>query len=127
MTHHIGLRKLFVRRIPMILLTGLLLSACNLHTAQKAEEAIGYREARFEQISAMRDYRKCRDDAIELDTQARKEGSVARYLASARLLEKCEQQLGPNVAQIAQDERLRAYAISIQNYFKGGNISPLLN
>ena len=51
MTHQIGLRKLFVRRIPLILLTGLLLSACNLHTAQKAEEAIGYREARFEQMS----------------------------------------------------------------------------
>lgn len=106
-----------------ILALGFTLSACNLYTAQTTEEAIGYREARFAQISAMRDYRRCRDDATNLDAQARKQGSAARYLASARLLEKCEQQLGPNVDNIAKDERLRSYALSIQNYLKGGDIA----
>ena len=71
----------------------------------------------------MREYRKCRDDALELDTKARKESSTARYLASARLLEKCESELGAEAASAGEEERLRAYALSVQNYFKGGDIS----
>ena len=93
----------------------------------QAYEGIGYREARFAEISAMRSYRACRDQALELDTQARKEGTPSRYLASARLIDKCESELGPNASKVAQEERMRAYAVSVQNYFKGGNIVKARN
>lgn len=111
--------------LPATLLVGmgLLVTACNVHTGQSASEGIGFRETRFAQISAMRSYRQCRDDAVKLDTKAREDGSNSRYLASAKLFEKCEQQVGPDAVNVATEERLRAYAISILNYFRGGNIS----
>lgn len=107
------------------MLTALALSACvtNLGGNGGPTEGIGFRDARYVEIEAMRAYRQCRDDALMLDQQARQAGSAARYLASARLLETCESDLGPEVASLAQDERMRAYALSIQNYLKGGDIA----
>lgn len=70
----------------------------------------------------MRGWRQCRDDALELDTQARTTGNVGRYLASAQLLEKCESEIGPEATSVAEEERMRAYALSVQNYLKGGDV-----
>ena len=100
----------------------LALGACNLNTQTNAPEGIGFREARFQEISAMREYRQCRDDALELDTQARTTGNAGRYVASAKLLEKCETRLGPEAASLNVEERMRAYALSVQNYIKGGDV-----
>ncbi len=100
----------------------LLAAACNPVTTAQQGEGIGFRQARYAEISAMRTYRECRDDALALDGQARAEGSSARYLASARLLEKCEAEVGPEATGLALDERMRAYALGIQNHFKGGDV-----
>lgn len=97
------------------------LSACATDVSGPLE-GIGYRQARFEQISMMREYRACRDQGVELDRKARTSGANGTYLASARILEKCETGLGPDSAGIARDERMRAYALSVQNYFKGGDV-----
>lgn len=98
------------------------LAACVTNGATTAYEGIGFREARFNEISAMRDYRSCRDEAFALDEKARADGSRGRYLASAELLEKCESNLGAESRGLAVDERMRAYALSIQNYFKAGDM-----
>lgn len=96
-------------------------AACTTSGTQPFE-GIGFREARFEEVSAMRDYRKCRDQALELDRQARTSGSTGQYLTSAQILEKCEAELGPNGNGIAVEERMRAYALSVQNNIKGGDV-----
>ncbi|MBM3952984.1 MAG: hypothetical protein FJ311_16240 [Rhodospirillales bacterium] len=101
----------------------LTLSACSLYTGGAPQEGIGFREARFVEMSAAREWRKCRDEALELDRQARKDISPARYLASARLIEKCEAEAGPEAAKVAEDERMRAYALAVQNHLKGGDIA----
>ena len=100
----------------------LALGACNMNSQTNQAEGIGFREARFQEISAMREYRACRDEALELDSQARVSGSPGRHLASARLFEKCEADLGPAAAGVAVDERMRAYTLGILNYLKGGDI-----
>ena len=110
-----------------------LLGACNMQTtgfgpfgAQQSvaqQESAGFRQARFAEVSAMRAWRVCRDDAVELDSQARRSGIAARYLASAKLLEKCEADVGTNAAKVARDERFRAQALAVQNYMKGGDVS----
>ena len=115
------LRNNLLNRLAVITSLSILVSACMAQTNQ-AYEGIGYREARFTEISAMRDYRNCRDQALELDSQARKEGTPSRYLASARLIDTCESELGSTAKKIGEEERIRAYALSVQNYFKGGNI-----
>ena len=101
----------------------LLAAACNPMTTSLQKEGIGFRQARYAEISAMRSYRQCRDDALALDGQARAEGSSARYLAAARLFEKCEAEVGPEAASVGIDERMRAYALGIQDHFKGGDVA----
>lgn len=99
----------------------LLLSACQ--TTPGPAEGIGFREARFQEISAMERYRGCVDDATQLDADARAKGNPGGYIASARLIEKCEADLGPEAAHVAVEERMRAYALGIVNYTKGGDLA----
>lgn len=97
------------------------LSAC-VTQPPSFSEGIDFREARYNEISAMREYRQCRDHALELDREARTNHDPAKYLASARMIEKCESALGPDVAGVAEDERMRAYALTVQNHLKGGDV-----
>jgi len=110
----------FARKGALLGVSLFALSACVMNQQANPAEGIGFREARFNEINAMREYRSCRDEAIVLDERARATGSSAQYLASATLLEKCESNLGPDSANQATEERMRAYALSIQNYIKGG-------
>lgn len=80
-----------------------------------------YRQDRYQEIAALEEFRKCRDRALKLDRRARANGNRGRFLASAELLESCETELGPKAAKSAKAERMRAWALSIQNYIKGGN------
>jgi hypothetical protein len=114
-------RQSRIRLAGVALLAALTLGACT-STGGDPLDGIGYRESRFQDISMMRDYRTCRDEGISLDRKARESGATGTYLASARVLEKCEASLGPDASGIARDERMRGYALSIQNYFKGGDI-----
>lgn len=100
------------------------LGACTTsYMGGSAAEGIGFREARNAELASIQNYRACRDEAVTLSVQAREAASPARYLASAHVLEGCEADLGTAAAQIAQEERMRAYALGIQNYLKGGDLS----
>lgn len=106
--------------LALLCATGLL-SACV--TAPPPAEGIGYRQARFAEVEAMRAYRACRDEGLALDRQARAEGEPGRYLAVARVLEGCEADLGPAAAALATEERMRAYAVAVQSRLKGGDVA----
>ena len=112
-----------LRARSFVLGLGLLsLGACSLTQPQTVNlDSIGFREARYEEVSAMRDFRACRDEGLQMDSQARASGDPARYLASARLLERCESDLGPEAAGVSTEERMRAFGLTIQNYIKGGD------
>lgn len=110
------------RRAALAVTGTLLLSACVANSTANPIEGIGFREARFQQIAAMREYRQCRDEGLEMDKQAGASSSAGAYLTSARILEKCESGIGPDGAGLSLDERLQANALSIQNYFKGGDV-----
>jgi len=113
----------YLGRIGLLGVALVSISACNtLNGGQEQAEGIGYRTARFEEITAMREYRECSAQAFELDTQARHSKSAAKYLASANLISKCESEVGPEAADVAQEERMHVYGLSIQNYLKGGDI-----
>ncbi len=114
-------RKLFLTAAPLGVAA--LLSACQYATTGDLYEGVGYREARFAEISAVREYRSCVDEAMAIDTKARQSNDTARYLTSARILEKCEADMGPDAKSVAEEERMRAYALSIQNYAKGSDVA----
>ena len=111
------------RRLPLVLMGALTLSACMNATSTVDTAGIGFRQARLAEVTAVREWRDCRDEAVALDTKARESGSAARYLASARMLESCEAELGPNAAKGVAEERMRAYALSVQNHLKGGDVN----
>ena len=117
-----GTTRRFARLLRYLLAAGsaATLTACvNPHGSA---EGIGFRDARFSEMSAVRDWQSCRDEALGLDRQAHDEGSAARYLASAKLIEKCEADVGPESAKVNADDRMRAYALGVQNYIKGGDV-----
>lgn len=99
------------------------LAACQTVSGGTAEEGIGYRQARFEQMTAIRSYRACVDDAHVLNKTARETRSPAQYLASAKLLERCESELGPESRNVAVEERMRATGLAAQNYLRGGDVA----
>jgi hypothetical protein len=105
----------------VLLLGGM--SACAGYPAPPPADGIGFRQARSAEMAAMRDWRTCRDEALVLDEQARGQGNAGRYLAAARMLEKCEAGLGPEAAALAPEERMRAYGLAVLNYVKGGDMA----
>lgn len=102
-------------------LAALTLAGCSMNSNSGEFEGIGFREARYQEVSAFRGFRECREEALQLDSQARASGVPARYLSSATLMESCEADLGPEATGISNEERMRAYGLTIQNYIKGGD------
>ena len=98
------------------------LAGCVPATTGGTAEGIGFRQARFEEISAMRQYRDCVDDAFKVAEDANRNQQAAGYRASAKIIEKCEADLGPEAQNLAQEERMQAYAVGILNYIKAGDI-----
>ncbi len=97
------------------------LSAC-VPATTGGMEGIDFRQARFLEISAMRDYRGCIDDALKVAEQAKASGQTGGYRTSAKIFERCEAELGSEAAQLAREERMRNYALGIVNYIKAGDI-----
>ena len=113
-----------LRHICSITIVGIALSACNMTMGGAGDpaEGIGYRQARFAEMSVMKAWRDCRDQALSLDHQARDAGQPARYLASAKAMASCEANAGPEIAALNTEERMRASAVISLNYLKGGDI-----
>ena len=106
---------------PALVLAMLTMAACSTEKKLPDFGSIDFRETRYQDVAALRDFRDCRDQAVELDSQARASGDPARYLSSAELLERCDANLGSDAAMIPEDERMRAHGLGIQNYIKGGD------
>lgn len=106
---------------PALLLAMLTVVACSTDKELPNFGSIDFRETRYQDVAALRDFRDCRDQAIELDSQARASGDPARYLSSAELLERCDLDLGSDASMVSEDERMRAHGLGIQNYIKGGD------
>lgn len=117
---NVWVRKLLFLASPLALVG--FLSACQSATTGDLYESVDYRQNRFTEISAVREYSACVDEAMGLDVKAREQNNTARYLASAQLLEKCEVNMGPDARHVVMEERMRAYALNIQNYFKGSDV-----
>lgn len=120
-THSNATVRARLAAVPALLLAMLAVTACSTQPKLPDFGSIDFRETRYQDVAALRDFRDCRDQAVELDSQARASGDPARYLSSAELLERCDHDLGPDVAVVPEDERMRAHGLGIQNYIKGGD------
>ena len=109
------------RRTAIMAVAAVGLGACNMATGD-LYPAIGSRVQNFENIGAVREYRQCNNDAMVADQSARTESAPARYTQSAQLLAKCEAGLGERASLVPVEERMRNYALGVQNHFKGGDV-----
>jgi len=113
--------KRWLPRLALLALAPAVLAACTSNMPLSPRESIGFREDRYNEIAKIQEFEACRAEALDLDAKARGRGSQGAYLTSARVLEKCEAGLGESQG-VALEERMRIYGLSIQNYFKGGDI-----
>lgn len=120
-SHSKGTVRTRLAAAPALLLAMLAAAACSTEPKLPDFGSIDFRETRYQDVAALRDFRDCRDQAVELDSQARASGDPARYLSSAELLERCDLDLGSDASMIPEDERMRAHGLGIQNYIKGGD------
>lgn len=96
------------------------LSACATDGPTAPDPA--FHQARFEQMQKIRSFESCRDEGLKLDADARARGSTGAFLTSAKVLEKCGGELGSAATAVSADKRMRLHALSIMNYFRGGDI-----
>ncbi|MEK9849639.1 MAG: hypothetical protein VW665_03935 [Candidatus Puniceispirillum sp.] len=104
-----------------MLLVPAALSACQPLTLSESSAAVDYRYERFQDMQLKADYDACRKTAFTLDKGAGADSS--RLLASAEKFESCELMLGKSGKVIDRDMRLKAIAMGVQNYIKGGNLT----
>ena len=104
--------------------TALALAACNTSFSSEPDGGIDFRKNRHAEVTSMREYRECRDEALALDAKARQAGSPARYLASARMIEGCEAALGTESARLSKFKI--AFAGSDLYYADGSSFSDTM-
>ena len=104
-----------------ILAVPLALSACQPITMSGSAAAVDYRYERFADIQVKANYDACRKTAFALDKDAG--ADAPRFLASAKKFESCELMLADAGSIIDRDMRMKAIAMGVQNYIKGGDLA----
>ena len=97
------------------------MSACQPLTLSESSAAVDYRYERFATMQIKANYDDCRKTAFAIDKEAGADAS--RFLANAEKFENCEMILGDSGKLIDQEMRLKALAMGVQNYIKGGNLA----
>ena len=82
---------------------------------------MSFRKDRFDEVMRIEAFHTCKEEALALDAKARTRDSSGAYITSARVMTKCETQLGTDPRGVSVDERMRLSALSVVNYMKGGD------
>jgi hypothetical protein len=98
------------------------ITACNMNGASNPKDTAEFRQSRYEEVLKLQDFEACREEALELDSQARTRASSGAYLTSARVMDKCNADLGEAAEGIPRHQRMRLSALATLNYFRGGDI-----
>jgi hypothetical protein len=104
-----------------VLVVPLALSACQSKTMSGSAAAVDYRYERFADMQVKANYDTCRKTAFALDKDAG--ADTSRFLASAKKFESCELMLGDAGSIIDSEMRMKAIAMGVQNYIKGGDLA----
>ena len=101
------------------------LSACNPASLSGATsaEVVDFHQMRLGDLQTINDFESCVEDGISRDSMARDNGDPAQFLSSAEILEGCEYHVINAAHLVPEDQRMKVYALSIQNYFIGGNVA----
>ena len=111
------------KTLMMIAFSSFALVSCNL-TSENKNARIETAINNVKISSLHRSYNKCVDDGKSFDALAssKKEGADSLYNQSAKILTDCDFLIKNNPYAINENERMKNFALTIQNYIKAGNL-----
>ena len=107
----------------------LLLGACTTSFNQfgangnTLQDSIDFRQTRHAEISSLQEFTSCKEEALSMDQNAQNTGNIAQYVTSADMLLSCEANVPSTLTKQIEEDRMKNYAIAIQNYIKSGDMS----
>jgi hypothetical protein len=105
-------------RVLFVLLTAAFISACSSTTKSEPSLLISnINNNDFQTIDAA-----CEQQAIKMDSFAQQSGQAAQYLASAKAMLRCVNDIQFPKGHPDADKALRLMALSVMNFVKGGDI-----
>ena len=113
----------------IIVSLGMSLASCNmaetLQLSKNKNTVIENRITSINQASLTRDYQKCVEDGKKIDHLASLDmvNSKSLFYKSANILTKCEEMITNNNHLVSEENQMKNFALSIQNFLKSGNIS----
>ena len=107
--------------IPLIALGALSVAACQQTVLTSSAPTISIID-RANEMQNVLNFDSCLGNGLEQDAQAAASDEPGQYLASAKTLAGCDAKLRDSALLVDIDQRMRAKALAVQNYIKGGDI-----
>ena len=107
--------------VPLIALGALGLAACQQTVLTSSAPTTSVLD-RANEMQNVLNFDSCLSNGLEQDAQAAASDEMGRYLASARTLSSCDSKLRDSASLVAIEQRMKAKALAVQNFIKGGDI-----
>jgi len=114
-------------RIALLFIGGLTLAACQTTNPVDPAQTAEFRMDRFEEMQRVQGFEQCSQEGLTLDTEARSRASSGAFLNSARVLQRCIEDITLSANAVPEYQRMRIHALAIVNYFKGGDVESARN
>lgn len=109
-------------RIAALIVGGVILAACQTTSPVDVAQTAEFRMDRYEEMQRIQGFEQCSQEGLTLDTEARSRASTGAFLNSARVLERCIDDVSLSADAVPEYQRMRIHALAIVNYFKGGDV-----
>lgn len=113
----------------LMLALGASLAACQTsglpfaNNIQQQYDAITYRDNRVQQTINVQSWKDCTKQGLDMAQTAADTQNPGQYVRSAEILQTCASNLNEKNAHHLKNDRMRYAALSVVNYFKGGDIA----
>ena len=107
--------------VPLIALGALGLAACQQTVLTSSAPTTSVLD-RANEMQNVLNFDSCLSNGLEQDAQATASDEKRQYLASARPLSSCDAKLRDSASLVAIEQRMKAKALAVQNFIKGGDI-----
>ena len=108
-------------KVTAVILASMMIVGCSMN---QASNPMPYQRniAEVEDLLKMKAFEQCRDEALQLDAEARSRGVAGGFVTSARVMDGCISDIGRAAQRVEAEERMRLMALSVVNYLKGGEV-----
>ena len=107
--------------VPLIALGVLGITACQQTVLTSSTPTTSVID-RANEMQNLLNFDSCLSNGLEQDAQAAASDERGQYLASAKTLSSCDSKLRDSASLVANERRMQAKALTVQNFIKGGDI-----